>query len=86
MAFPLIKDELIDFINKRFGTENEDLDENRLLFSTGILDSFDMMEMITFIENQCGFKIKALDVNLDNLDSVRRILEYVGKRVDGESG
>ena len=43
----------------------------------GLVDSFAMVDLVGFIETRCCAKMKPSDVNLDNLDSIGRILNYV---------
>jgi len=50
------------------------------LFSTSLLDSFIMIELITFIEKEGGFRVKPSEVTLENLDSIGAILAYAERR------
>jgi acyl carrier protein len=50
------------------------------LFSSGLLDSFAMADLMQFIEEIGGFEISPEDVTLENFDSVNRILAYAGSR------
>lgn len=47
------------------------------IFSRGLLDSFSMIELITHLESRAGIKIGPMEVTLENLDSVERILAFV---------
>lgn len=70
---------LVEYMARNFGLEAEELRDGALLFSTGLLDSFNLLDVVTFIETEAGIRMGALDVNLDNLDSIDRILAYVQK-------
>jgi acyl carrier protein len=48
-----------------------------LLFSSGLVDSFAMIDLVTFVEAQTGASMGAADITLDNLDSIDRIVAYV---------
>lgn len=50
-----------------------------LLLSSGTVDSFAMLELIVFIEKRTGKKVAATDVNLENLDSIDRIVAFARK-------
>ena len=50
------------------------------LFSSGLLDSFSMVDLILFIETEGGFKMNPSEVNLDNLDSVGRIVAFAAAK------
>lgn len=60
-----------------------DLDEVRgdtLLFTDGLLDSFSMVDLILFIEESAGITVSPGEVTLENLDSIERIVRFVGER------
>ena len=56
---------------------NEELKPETKLFSSGLLDSFTLMDMVLFIEKSAGIKVKATELTLGNMDSVKNILTYV---------
>lgn len=68
---------IFEFLADEGGLDTQGLDESSLLFSSGAIDSFVLINLITFIEEQEGIRVSPGDVNLDNLDSVSRILAYV---------
>ena len=74
---PVTAESIIDHLREDSGVETADLTPETLLFSTGLVDSFAMVDLVGFIETRCGAKMKPSDVNLDNLDSIGRILNYV---------
>jgi acyl carrier protein len=43
-----------------------------------------MVELVLFIEETCGIRMKPSEVNLDNLDSIERILAFVTMRSNGD--
>ena len=80
----LSKDGLIDFFDKKLGVSSDSIDDETLLFSSGIMDSFSMVDLIMFIENEGGLKLSPTEVTLENLDSVARILHFVATREQNE--
>lgn len=50
------------------------------LFSSGIIDSLNLIEIVAFVEGLCGFKVPAEDLRLEHWDSVDRILAYASRR------
>ena len=46
------------------------------IFSSGLLDSFSLVDLIAFVERETGRRMKTADVHLDNLDTIDRILAY----------
>jgi acyl carrier protein len=73
---PLTRDKLVEFLETELGLEVSGLQDSTLLFSSGIIDSFMMVSLMTFMEKQGGFRIAPTDVNLANLDSIERILAF----------
>ena len=68
---------LTGYMNSRFGLDTADFDESTPLFSSNLLDSFTMVDLIAFVESQAGIRMDVWDVTLDNLDSIGQILNYV---------
>jgi acyl carrier protein len=61
----------------RLGVDTDGIEDSTPLFSSSLLDSFSIVELIAFIESTAGIKMDAWDVTLDNLDSIGQILRYV---------
>ena len=51
------------------------------LFSTGLLDSVAMLNLIGFLEEQSKIEVRASDVTLENFDTPQRIEAYVNSRI-----
>ena len=64
---------LLDFLEHKLFVR-EKIDGDTPLFSSGLIDSFSMVQLIAFLEKTGDTKVPAMDVNLDNLDTVSRIL------------
>lgn len=52
------------------------LDAETELFSSGLLDSVAMINLIAHIEDQARIEVRPSDVTLDNFDTIARILAY----------
>ena len=74
----LDREKLRRHLYEKQGLEPEDFEDDTLLFSSGLLDSFSMVELIMFIENAAGLRVHPAEVTLDNFDSIDRILAFVG--------
>lgn len=53
------------------------------LLSGGVLDSFSMLDLVSYVEREAGVKFRPADFNLQNLDSVDRIVKYLAARSVG---
>jgi len=61
----------------KYGLASGSFDATTPLFSSSLLDSFTMVDLIMFIEKSAGVRLSPADVTLDNLDSIERILAFV---------
>jgi acyl carrier protein len=81
MALPtLTKESLIEQLEVHARDDLGDIDENTELFSSGLIDSFAMVELLVFLEKHTGTKLGPEDIDLDNLDTLGRILKFVETR------
>jgi len=58
----------------------EDLRADTALFSTGMLDSLQLISLVSFIESEADITIKPMEVSLHNLDSIKKILEFINQK------
>jgi acyl carrier protein len=74
-----LHDQIRTFIleNYLFTTDQAALGVDDSLLGRGIVDSTGMLEIIFFIEEQLGVKVKDEEMVPDNLDSVNRIAAFV---------
>lgn len=68
-----LRDYLVSTQNVPSGT----LSSNTPLFSSGLLDSFALIDLVSFVERISGKRFGALDINLDNVDSIDRIIQFI---------
>ena len=67
---------LLDFFSSSFGLSPDELGDDAPIFSQGLLDSFHLVELVGHLEAEGGIKIGAMDLNLENLDTIGGILRY----------
>ncbi|MEE2859457.1 MAG: acyl carrier protein [Paracoccus sp. (in: a-proteobacteria)] len=68
-------DNLTAFLKDSLNVD-EPIDPSTELFSTGMLDSVAMMNVISFVEETARIEVHPRDVTLENFDSVQRIVDY----------
>jgi acyl carrier protein len=76
----LDRENLRRYLHEKQGLEPADFADDTLLFSSGLIDSFSMVDLIIFIEETRGLRVHPADVTLDNFDSIDRILAFVEAR------
>lgn len=72
--------ELVIYLQNTLGDEKEDIHEETALFSSGLVDSFTMVDLIVFVEEKSGVTFETCDLSFDNLDSISSILTFVKKK------
>ena len=76
-----VKEEDIQrFLIDQQNLDAADVDKESMLFSTGILDSFSMIELVSFLEKEAGIRIRPTELTLDNFDSIGRMLSFLEDR------
>jgi acyl carrier protein len=75
----LTSDDVIQFLKGDLAVD-EPIDADSALFSTGLLDSVAMLNLIGFVEEKARIEVRASDVTLDNFDTAQRIEAYVDAR------
>lgn len=77
-----LREQIRGFIleNYLFTADTSALGLDDSLLGRGIVDSTGMLEIIFFIEEQLGVKVKDEEMIPENLDSVNRIANFVQSR------
>ncbi|MEO2048082.1 MAG: acyl carrier protein [Pirellulales bacterium] len=70
------------FMSEDLGIDNSGIVVNSPLFSSGIIDSFSLVSLLSYIEDTYQIRISSADVNLDNFDSLERILAYIQSKLE----
>lgn len=76
----MTEQQIIDWLVENDSVEPDEIQADTLLFSTSLVDSFDMVDLVAFIEQAAGITFGPLDLSLENLDSAERIVAFVRSR------
>jgi acyl carrier protein len=71
---------VVNFLNKRTRADLSVIADDTALFSTGIIDSFTMVDLLMWLEKQTGSRVGPEDVSVEKLDTVARILSFAAER------
>ena len=82
-----IIDTITHFIRNNFllGDQDKNLDENISLYEKRIVDSTGVLEIVDFLEETFGIKIEDDELVPDNLDSIKKMSEFVQRKIDNAS-
>jgi len=72
-------DQIVSFLRESLDVDTSAFGFGDPLFSAGIIDSFALVSILTFVEESCGVRIAPNDVTLENFDSVDRIVAFVAR-------
>lgn len=74
-----IKKTIIDYVMKEYLEDDteEEVDENTPLITSGIVDSFSMVSLKTFLEKKFNIKIPDEKATTEAFDSVNNILDLL---------
>lgn len=76
----ITREELVTFLSNHTRADLSDVEDSTELFSTGLVDSFAMVELLMLLEKALPGKVGPDDISVDNLDSIERILSFVESR------
>ena len=77
---PLTKEDVLTILRDSLYLDTSAVTESTPLFSSNLIDSFSLASLLSELETRAGFRIEPLDISLDNLDSIERILRFVSSR------
>ena len=73
-----LKNTLLAGLPVRYKVDPSSFTEHTPLFSSGLIDSLNVMELVTFVEQVSGEQIPPSDILLENFDSIEKIVKYIG--------
>jgi acyl carrier protein len=76
---------LSNYLSDQLGIDTAGITDDTPLFSSGLIDSFSMLDLVVFIEKNAGFRIKPTEMTMDNLDSIAKMLAFVRTKTGARS-
>lgn len=71
------RNDIADFFETELGLEAGSYKDDELLFSSGRLDSFGLVSLLSFVEGKLGRRLKTAETTLANFDSVTRLSDFM---------
>jgi len=72
-----IQESLLNFLCQQFLVEKEDIELDKSLVDTGIIDSMGLIEISAFIQKEYDFRITEDKMTRNNFGSVNRLVDFV---------
>lgn len=79
----LTQDQLLSYFSDELSVDTSEIEPDTPLFSSGIVDSFAIVELLLFLEKSTGQRMNPDDISLENLDTVNLIVEFANSRQAG---
>lgn len=58
----------------------DNIDASASLFASGVLDSIALLDVVSRIEGHWSIRFSWSEVNLDNLDSLQKMTDFITKK------
>lgn len=78
-----IQDKLLAFITSSFMVEREEIDLDKSMIDEGIIDSFGLIEIASFMEKEFNMNVNEEQMIRSNFGSVHKIVDFI-KRETGQ--
>jgi acyl carrier protein len=66
--------------NFLFGRDDGTLKSDTSFLDSGIIDSTGVMELVMYIEKNCGVKVEDHELDPANLDSIARLARFIERK------
>lgn len=70
------RDKLRNFICEKTWVEQDELEDDAPLFSSGIIDSLDLLDLVVLVESEIKTKVTPSQLSLENFDSIDKIIRF----------
>lgn len=74
-----IKERLLDFICSQFLVDREDIQIDKSLIDTGIIDSMGLIEISVFIKKNFNFEVSEEQMNRLNFGSILLMVDFIDR-------
>jgi acyl carrier protein len=77
------REKLMNFICRNFLVEENEIDLNTSLIDQGIIDSFGLLEISTFLKKELSIETEQEEMNRENFGSFEKLLIYINTKRGG---
>jgi acyl carrier protein len=79
-----IKEKVKKYIQQSTHVDGEKIQDDSLFFKEGYLDSMGFIMLITFVEDEFGFKTSDAELVEENFESVNAITSYIIRKKENQ--
>jgi acyl carrier protein len=77
----LTPEAVLSYLKDQVGLDTSAVTPDTALFTSNLLDSFSLVDLILFVESGMGAKIDPDDVRIENFDSISRIVHFAESKL-----
>ncbi len=74
-----IQKDLLEFLCRQFFVDVEDIEIDKSLVDTGIIDSMGLIEIASYIQKTYSFTVENEQMNRANFGSVLKLVDFIHK-------
>lgn len=71
---------MLEFVTRTFVVSEDEIDKDRSLIEQGIIDSFGLVEITTFIGQSFGVTVREEDMTREKFGSLNKMARFVATR------
>ena len=83
MSLEEIETELVDFVCRDFMVQRGEFALDKSLIDQGVIDSFGLVEITTFMNRQFGISAAESEMNRDNFGSILKMVAFIHRKQHG---
>ncbi len=76
----LNRETVLKYLGKQTRADVSAVTDKTELFSTGLIDSYVMVDLMFWLQRETGISIDPDDFIIDNIDTIERMLAFVGEQ------
>ncbi len=72
-----VKNKIREFLINDLGLSVGTIGDDEPLFTSGLIDSFALIELLSFLESELNYKIDLAELSIDELDTINALSKLV---------
>jgi acyl carrier protein len=76
----ITSEKIFAYLRDRAGLDTSSITAETSFFTTSLLDSASLVDLIVFVESEIGVRIEPEEVVIENFDSVAQILRFAAAK------
>ncbi|WP_317933024.1 acyl carrier protein [Halioxenophilus sp. WMMB6] len=77
-----VKSKIRAFLGEELEVDVASISDDDALFTSGLVDSYSLIELLSFLETELGYSADFADLNVDDLDSINSLHSLVANKTE----